>query len=230
MAEPVRLPPGEKGTDLRTEADDGFYWVRLVTRGALDREGACMGHCVGDGDYEEYCGAEDLSDSAIWSLRRPDGISVLTVQIVADQVDTVKGYRNHPPGRGAALQFRHLVAAWKAAGKSLVAWTGSGIVIAPDGRTFRRDRVPPDVQAAIDEAEHAARQARGEPGRDSVFLGVDIGASRHIRHIIAARLLNGLMRITASDETVHEMAVTVHGQAHERIDLRVDEDDPPLNP
>lgn len=150
-----RTPAGDKGTADRIEADDGAYWVRLVTWQALDREGACMDHCVGEGGYDKLVGGEDLTDDAIWSLRDRDGISILTVRISLGEVDYAKGPSNHEPGRGASMQVRHLVAAFEAAGHPLDVCRGTGIVLLEDGRTFRHDRLPPEVQA---EREAAQRQ------------------------------------------------------------------------
>lgn len=161
MSAPARTLPGDKGTADRIEADGGQFWVRLVTRQALDREGAWMDHCVGDGAYDGLAGSEYLTDDAIWSLRDADGTPRLTVEVTRNRVVSAKGYRNHKPGRGAALQVRHLVAAFAADGAKLAVMPMSDIVLAPDGRTFRTDRVPADVQAALDAAERE-RQADRE--------------------------------------------------------------------
>ncbi len=156
-----RAPAGDKGTADRVEADDGAYWVRLATWQALDREGACMSHCVGDGDYDDLVGSEDLHDDAIWSLRDRDGLSVLTVQIRDQELDDAKGPSNHPPGRGASMQVRHLVAAFKAVGHRLDVCRGTGIVLLQDGRTFRHDRLPPEAQAEQAPAPYEIRY--GQP-------------------------------------------------------------------
>lgn len=162
-----RTPAGDKGTADRIEADDGGYWVRLVTWQALDREGACMNHCVGDGTYDDLVGGENLNDEAIWSLRDRDGLSILTVRIQYGGLDYAKGPSNHQPGRGASMQVRHLVAAFKAAGFKLeVSAEETGIVLLEDGRTFRRDRLPPEVQAQIQE-----RDARRWGHRHSLSSG-----------------------------------------------------------
>lgn len=153
-----RTPAGDKGTADRIEADDGGYWCRLVTRQALDREGACMDHCVGEGGYDKLVGGEDLTDDSIWSLRDRGGMSILTVRIWIGEVDLAKGPSNHEPGRGASMQVRHLVAAFKAAGHALeVSEAQTDIVLLEDGRTFRRDRLPPEVRARMQtEAEERA--------------------------------------------------------------------------
>lgn len=173
----ARTPAGEKGTADRIEADDGAYWVRLVTRQALDREGEAMDHCVGDGNFDSLVGGEDLTDGSIWSLRRANGVSVLTVRIEDTfgpaNLNYARGYDNHAPGRGAALQVRHLVKAFEAAGTKLHVCPSSRIVVVPDGRTFRDDRIPPAVQAALDEEQRQfrERQAAVDAQRPRVRLG-----------------------------------------------------------
>ena len=148
MSKSNRVPAGEKGTADRIEADDGGFWVRLVTKQALDREGACMRSCIGDGEYDLYAGDEDIA-SGIWSLRDRAGLSRLTVQVLLCQIEEAYGLDNHPIGKWAALQIRHLIAAYAAAGLRLMAGGYPDLVIAPDGRTFRHDRVPADVRKAI---------------------------------------------------------------------------------
>jgi hypothetical protein len=160
MSAEARAPAGEKGTADRIEADEGMFWVRLVTRQALDREGAAMQHCVGDGDYDALVGGEELHDDAIWSLRRADGSSALTVRVRRGELDYARGFSNHGPGKGACLQVRHLAAAFAAAGHSLAVDEDTGIVLLDDGRTFRRDRLPPEVVAAREAAERARRADR----------------------------------------------------------------------
>ncbi|MCJ2038855.1 hypothetical protein MKK55_07790 [Methylobacterium sp. J-059] len=137
-----------------------------MTRQALEREGAAMSHCVGDGDYRYLCGGEEITDDAIWSLRDAEGASRLTVQITDNDIDSAKGPHNHDPGKHAAMQVRHLVSAFKAAGKDLICRT-KDIVLGPDGRTFRHDRVPADVQAAIDAARREAQEARERRMREA---------------------------------------------------------------
>lgn len=160
-----RQPAGEKGTADRVEADDGAYWVRLVTRQALDREGVAMEHCVGDGGYDTLVGGEDLVDDSIWSLRTAAGRSVLTVRIWELELDYARGFANHGPGKGAALQVRHLAKAFAAAGHRLRVDEDTGIVLLHDGRSFRRDRLPPDVVAAREAAERAREAERAERRR-----------------------------------------------------------------
>lgn len=74
-------PAGLRGTTDHVDAGDGWLIVRLLTRQAMDREGAHMGHCLGDGSYDELAGDEDFTSNAIWSLRDPDGVSWATLDI-----------------------------------------------------------------------------------------------------------------------------------------------------
>ncbi|MFC6790647.1 hypothetical protein ACFQE0_14125 [Methylobacterium komagatae] len=159
MAHETREPAWDKGTADRIAADDGHAWVRLTTWQALDREGSCMGHCVGDGDYDTAVGSEEMHDDAIWSLRRPDGVSVLTAEVEELWVMSAKGPRNSKVGRFEAMQVAHLVAAFKVAGHALRVSEDTEITLLADGRTFRDDRLSPDVAAARAEAARSLREA-----------------------------------------------------------------------
>lgn len=98
-----RPPATDKGTTDRIEADHGDYWVRLVTKQALDREGLSMDNCVGKGDYDEKVGEEEMLSKSIWSLRKASGISYVTLEIEHYRTFSVKSMRgqiNHDPARG----------------------------------------------------------------------------------------------------------------------------------
>ena len=154
----TRPPAGDKGTADRIEADDGAYWVRLITRQALDREGAAMGHCVGNGGYDNLVGGEEIWDDSIWSLRRADGTSILTVRVQDHDVDYARGPENHEPGRGASMQLSHLVAGYTARSPHpLLVDEDIGITLLMDGRTYRIDRLPADAAAARARSEAAQR-------------------------------------------------------------------------
>jgi hypothetical protein len=147
------MSAGDRGTADRVEADQGQYWIRLVTRSALDREGLAMQHCVGDGGYDSLAGGEDMVDDSIWSLRRADGESVLTVRVQDCKLDYARGFSNRPPKKGACLQVRHLVAAFVAAGRQLAVDESTGIVLLRDGQTFRRDRLPLELATSLEQIE-----------------------------------------------------------------------------
>ena len=92
------------------EFHDGFRWVQLTDRAALDREGDLMGHCVGGGSYDERM-RKDLC--RIYSLRDPQNQPHITVEVIHDQewdedgefyhdtgnygLEQAKGKRNEPP-------------------------------------------------------------------------------------------------------------------------------------
>ncbi len=156
MSKSNRTPAGEKGTADRIEADDGGFWVRLVTRQALDREGVSMRHCIGDGEYDDFVGDEDMA-SGVWSLRDGTGLSRLTMWVLLCQIEDAYGPDNHKIGKWEAMQVQHLIAAYAAAGHTLMADNYDDLVIAPDGRTYRHDRVPADMRKAVAAAEREKR-------------------------------------------------------------------------
>lgn len=214
----ARTPAGEKGTDNRIAGDDGWYWVRIVTRAALKREGECQDHCIGDGDYDSLSGAEDLTDDAIWSLRDEAGVSRLTAQVEDCSVTRALGHLNHPVGKNAALQCRHLVSAFHEAGARLTFCHTTRIVLAPDGQTYRRDRVPPDVEAALDKADQA---------RQAVTMA-DIARMQEYNSgaaaIVSVDTQNGRLCFTLSNGSIQEADLP----RRERLEIRSNEN--PLHP
>ncbi|KQT93309.1 hypothetical protein ASG60_08015 [Methylobacterium sp. Leaf469] len=211
----ARIPATDKGTADRIEADDGGYWVRLVTWQALDREGTCMQHCVGDGGYDDLVGGEDLHDDAIWSLRDRDGLSILTVRIRHRELNYAKGPFNHAPGRGASMQVRHLVAAFKAVGRCLdVSTCETEIVLLEDGRTFRHDRLPPEVQAERDAALQQRGPMRLSPYQAEITWLMDDGAgpaSGFDPFATTARESDPVVRVWATFESGGHTYVTRSG-------------------
>lgn len=94
----------------------GWAWVHLVTKAALDHEGSVMGHCVGDGGYDDHAwpgGARpdrwDV-DAGIWSLRDPDGKSRVTVDLDFDGIRQAHGPGNDRPEAETAPAFEALLA------------------------------------------------------------------------------------------------------------------------
>lgn len=168
-----RTPATDKGTADRIEADDGGYWVRLVTKQALKREGVCMGNCLDSGDYgSDHAGNEDMVSDGFWSLRKADGLSYLLVEIDTmgegnADIEEALGPKNSQPSGWSIRQLRHLVAAFRAAGATLripenIALTGE------DGRTWRPDKAPQAVKDAIEakrKAEADRRKAEAEKRR-----------------------------------------------------------------
>lgn len=140
----------EAGTDERIECPDGYYWVRIVTREALKREGEAMVNCLATKDHSDFIGHEKLSAPLVWSLRRvSDGRSIVDVEVFYLEVLQVRGVANNKPGPAAARQVEHLVARYARAGLALEFHHACKIVVGPDGRTWRRDKAPPDLVAGL---------------------------------------------------------------------------------
>lgn len=149
-----RTPAGDKGTADRIEADDGGYWVRLVTKQALRREGVCMDNCLDSQGYgQDAAGDEEMVSDGFWSLRKADGLSYLLVEVVARdaalgvRLTNARGPRNSNPSGWSIRQLSQLVAAFRAAGAVLlvpehIALTGE------DGRTWRPDKAPAKLRRA----------------------------------------------------------------------------------
>lgn len=156
----TRTPAGLAGTVDHVDAGDGWLVVRLMTRQALDREGEHMGHCLGNGGYDECAGDEDMAGDCIWSLRDPAGMSRATLHVRHRRVVMAKGKGNSEVGGKAARRLKALVAAFRAAGHDLEFNGETGIVVAPNGYTCREDQAPPEVLEAV-RARHAARMHAG---------------------------------------------------------------------
>ncbi|WP_298961462.1 hypothetical protein [uncultured Methylobacterium sp.] len=100
---------GDDGTVDPIYTTDGHRWLHLVTRDALDRESAAMGSCVGDGGYDHLTWQEDQAGKPVrpsdnvdalldlWSLRDPEGRSVLTAEIGMGCIEQVKRQFNYSP-------------------------------------------------------------------------------------------------------------------------------------
>lgn len=159
-----RTPATDKGTADRIEADDGGYWVRLVTKQALRREGECMGNCLNSMGYGSHsAGDEEMLSDGLWSLRQANGVSYLLVEVDVSygrdraSVTEAKGPKNSDPSSWSCRQFRHLVEAFLDAGCVLqvrdhFALTGA------DGMTWRPDKAPDDLRAAYEERQRRAQE------------------------------------------------------------------------
>ncbi|KZB99786.1 hypothetical protein AU375_04075 [Methylobacterium radiotolerans] len=164
-----RIPATDKGTADRIEADDGGYWVRLVTKQALKREGVCMGNCLDSQDYGEHlAGDEDMMADGLWSLRKVDGLSYLLVEVNdlcatdtrSARIENALGPKNSQPSGWSIRQLRHLVAAFRVAG-SVMQVPESIALTGEDGRTWRPDKAP----QALKDAVEAKRKAEAEKQR-----------------------------------------------------------------
>ena len=173
-----RIPATDKGTADRIEADDGGYWVRLVTKQALKREGACMGNCLDSQDYGDHlAGDEDMLADGLWSLRKADGLSYLLVELNdlcgtdmrSARIENALGPKNSRPAGWSIRQLRHLVAAFRVAG-SVMQVPESVALIGEDGRTWRPDKAPQKLRDAV-EARRKAEMAR----QANPFGGISYG-------------------------------------------------------
>lgn len=135
---------GDAGTVDRLDVPGmpGWSWVHLVTKRALDNEGAVMGHCVGDGGYdymtwghEELCGVRP--DAGIWSLRDPTGRSRVTVEISTFGIEQAFGPENERPEAETAPAFGSLIARFREPREAFDVpyW----LVLAKDGSTRMRE-------------------------------------------------------------------------------------------
>ncbi|MCJ2057308.1 hypothetical protein MKL09_12160 [Methylobacterium sp. J-048] len=155
----VRAPATDLGTANRIAADDGGYWVRLVTKQALDREGACMENCLGRGDYDDKAGDESMTSDAIWSLRKANGVSYVAMEIENLRIGSALGPHNSQPSGWSIRQVRHLMAAFREAGAELRIGTAA-ILVGADGGTWCPDKAPPEVLQAEREREERANAER----------------------------------------------------------------------
>jgi hypothetical protein len=167
----ARTPAGEKGTADRIEADDGGFWVRLVSKQALRREGVCMDNCLdSQGHGQHTAGDEDMVSDGFWSLRKADGLRHMLVQVHAQRpyasIGNVAGPKNNQPSGWCCRQLRHLVAAFSEAGATLRV-PKSIALTDKDGRTWRPDKAPQALRAAVE-----PRRARPrEPGVHEFAFG-----------------------------------------------------------
>lgn len=68
---------------------DGFTWVEVFSKKALDREGKLMDHCVGS-----YCGQVSSGRTKIYSLRDKKNEPHCTMEVVGKTIIQIKGYGN----------------------------------------------------------------------------------------------------------------------------------------
>ena len=186
-----RTPAGDKGTADRIEADDGGYWVRLVTKQAMKREGVCMGNCLDSQGYGQHlAGNEEMISSGLWSLRKADGVSYLLVEVrgpgendlvdepgeVSVEVTDALGPSNSQPSGWSIRQLRHLVAAFISAGATVGVPLELALV-GEDGRTWRPDKAPQDLKdaaAARRKAEEEAKAKATSSYRESAWCNMEL--------------------------------------------------------
>jgi hypothetical protein len=83
-----------EGTRVVHDCGGGWTVVRLLTPEALDYETAQMGHCVGQGAYDDL-----IEEDPIYSLRDPMGRSHITIEVdnYSQEIRQLKGKQNHTP-------------------------------------------------------------------------------------------------------------------------------------
>ncbi len=154
-----RQPAGDQGTADRIAADLNHYWVRLMTTGAIRREGACMLNCLAHCRVDDWVGDEDPLATSVWSLRdATDGVSIADVETYFREVLQIQGPKCSQASAFAYRQLRHLVSRFGHAGETLDL-NPVGALTGPDGMTYRRDRAPTYLRQARDAEELAERQA-----------------------------------------------------------------------
>lgn len=86
----------DEGAELVHDCGDGYGIFRLTTKEALDHEGWEMGHCVGQGAYDN---SVEAGQTAIFSLRDRFGKSHATVELdtVGNHIRQLKGKQNDHP-------------------------------------------------------------------------------------------------------------------------------------
>lgn len=188
-------PAGLAGTVDHLDAGDGWLLARLMTKQAFVREGAHMDHCLGDAMHFHLAGEEELTGDAIWSLRDPEGVSWVTLEILEghnegaaprlSHVTMAKGPGNRTVRRSVARRLQALVAAFRAAGRELDFNVETGLVMADDGRVMREDQAPAEVREQARE-RHIARVVR--PWCPTP----EQGEPRHVRVEIAQALAEAL--------------------------------------
>jgi hypothetical protein len=82
------------GQTVYRDLDNGYRFVRLHTREALQRESAKMGHCVGNGGYDYVLEREG---EAIISLRDKYDKPHATLHISGDRILQMRGKQNRQP-------------------------------------------------------------------------------------------------------------------------------------
>lgn len=161
---PPRLPACARGTDHRIDCGD-HYWVRLVTRKAMKAEGECMQNCLRGGSYHDHAGPDDLTDSALWSLRRAeDAVSIALAMVdESGHLTQFKGPYNNQASGTAYRQLQYL-GEYLRAGGSEIKFRSEEVIVGEDRATYRADKAPKELRDAI-EAKRAAERAEWESRR-----------------------------------------------------------------
>lgn len=85
----------EGGIEVVYTFTDGYFWVKVFGKPALEREGAKMGHCVGGGSYYNQCKKGAIK---IYSLRSRNNDPHITIEVTKkNEVIQAKGHSNQAP-------------------------------------------------------------------------------------------------------------------------------------
>lgn len=86
----------EAGTEIVFEFSDGYRLLKLTTPTALDAESTMMGHCVGNGAYDQVVAS---GHTEILSLRDRAGRSHVTIELRTDRnrIEQIMGKANTIP-------------------------------------------------------------------------------------------------------------------------------------
>lgn len=139
----IQIRPGEE--ELIEELADGYHIVRLLTPTALDREGAQMQHCIGQGAYDD-----DLDDyqKMFLSLRDPSGNPHATIELNVTSnfhsdfyaIEQLQGKQNKPPLIEYLTIMRPFLEKRATNFHSYV--TNRGLVAATDGNFYHPHKIP----------------------------------------------------------------------------------------
>lgn len=139
----IQIRPGEE--ELIEELADGYHIIRLLTPTALDREGAQMQHCIGQGAYDD-----DLDDyqKMFLSLRDPSGNPHATIELNVTSnfhsdfyaIEQMQGKQNKPPLIEYLTIMRPFLEKRTTNFHSHV--LNRGLVAATDGNFYHHHKIP----------------------------------------------------------------------------------------
>ena len=90
----AEIPEDLEGIEVVRRYNDGYFWVRLSTQKALNREGNIMNHCTKD-EKQGYLDGIKAGTLEIFSLRDEKNIPHCTMEIQKKKiVKQIKGYSN----------------------------------------------------------------------------------------------------------------------------------------
>jgi len=165
-SKPPRPIAGDVGTADRIEADDGHYWVRLATAGAIRAEGFVMRNCLTQGFYVRCALSEGPLENGLWSLRTRTGASVALAEFAAewDEMRLIQflGPINAMASALAYRQLLYLAGFFSSEGRSLaISNKLAEPVVVAEGKTYRWDRAPRAHRLADHKARMTARREVG---------------------------------------------------------------------